>query len=246
MTKLRILFVISILALITTIIGFWYMSNIETCASLHSPSIDDLMNNGFNRVVYTFRNKVFRAMCEHIYDYRVLKDYKYPSEPAHLICKNIKYPHHPPKHSELSDVALFMLATVGINEDVDMAQAFTVRMSYVQVINHPLYLDCIRAYFNGAFGSIHPQKSTRNIIIHEILGVDTTLSEDEHIKQAQIQMSALTDEQLYKILTIGFKSLIQKEEPKKEEPPAKEEPKKEESKKAGEESKKAEEDKSTN
>lgn len=189
----------SIICLIIVVAIFAYILNHQQCIIKHSPSMDILVN-GLNKD-YKFKNLRLRAMAESIFNYRLKYEYTKPEDEFVSIFSKLNASAEIAKPSNLSDVALYKLATASDSTH------FNNLIFYIPIFNHERYVECIKAFDNESktFRKIDEAKSTSDIIITEIFGIDMTSSTtDEELIHVRNEIQNNGDEVLFLILENGF------------------------------------------
>lgn len=180
------------------VVAFYYIS-MEGCAKLQSPTFNNLVN-GLNSN-FEFKNEKLKLMAQRIYEYRSSVEYKSASDEFISIFINPKDPTSPIDVSLfINDVALHKLATADAN-------MFNVLVSYIPIFNHPRYLECIRAYDSSSmeFKNIDSNKSTKEIIINDILRIDEISVDDKYAELIRKDIKSKSDKELFDILMNGYK-----------------------------------------
>ncbi len=185
-----------------------YKSNAPTYAQL----LTSLNSN------YKLKHTAYRTMASRIYEYRIANEYSRIADTYISIFMAKQMTTVPPPSSELNDFCLYKLATSSTDR-------FNILVSYIPIFNHPRYIECIKSYdtVSKTFKSIDPDRSTKEIIIRDVLNIDdaskATLSESilSYVQQSNPTfdastvtpfinswLSTTTDESLYNLLINGY------------------------------------------
>lgn len=152
-----------VLVVICAAVSFIVIIRQGTCSKVKSPIYEHLLD-GLNSDC-SFKTISLRLMAERIYEYRSLKEFIKPGGQYVSIFMATGVSSPPPVAS-LSDIALFKLATASKDR-------FSILISYIPIFNHPRYVECLKAYSKKSlsFKSIDSSRTTRDIIIKDLLGV---------------------------------------------------------------------------
>ncbi len=191
----------------------------QTCKWRHCPPISELIKTVQITRNGDFINKEARAIAQLIYEYRSRFVYDYTMKNNYINVFKVRSPNVPYKIDELSDMALYRLSTCTGAE-------FSKMMAFAYVYNNARFIECINAYNTQTrtFGSIDLKRSTRDIIIKDILHFgdasinDLKLAIESEAKRMNLNtgisskliesvvnsLNAMTDEQLYNLINHGL------------------------------------------
>ncbi len=166
-----------------------------------------------------FINKDARAVASIIYDYRTQFIYDYKSKNNYINIFEIINPKIPYTADKLNDITLYRLVTCN-------AMAFSKMIAFAYVYNNNKFIQCINAYDKEKkiFNEIEPGKSTKDIIIKDILKFGDASVEDlknsinsrikrnnldksitnEMIDSVINSLNGMNDEQLYNLINHGL------------------------------------------
>ncbi len=112
----------------------------------------------------TFETQHGKSIAQCIYNYRKQFVYEYGDSNNYIDIFAIFKPPSPPDSNSLNDISLYKLVTCNV-------LAFSKMVTFIYVFNNPQYFNCIKAYDHSSkkFNSINNERSTRDIIIKDIL-----------------------------------------------------------------------------
>lgn len=206
-------YIIICLILISVFAYLFNKASTQACPSDHAPNFetDKISLDSYKQ----FKTNEVRTMAKILYTYKATYEYDVSASDDFISFFAIKKPTRLPPADSLQDITLFKLLST---------DQFSLMASYIPIFNHPNYVDCINAYNSRSktFDSIDNSRSTRDIIIKDILMIQDTSDHDltTIIKsylmnanpafdstQATMFESILLnadDEELYNLLDRGF------------------------------------------